>query len=495
MNRILLVARREYRQVTATRGFWMLMLVVPLAIGVSILGAAYINPPRTAAYVVVDPVGRIAAAIDGRVGDDHERETMAALSAFAARWSADRAAPALPAGTSDAEAEAFRVQGGVKAALAALAGRLKPGAPAFVPPPPRFVRIAPPPGVPVSAGPDAFGTALAGRMQGEVATPAGPRSLALGLWVPADFGPDHPAVRIWSNRPGNRELAEIVRGALGRDLRLSALRNLGVGAPAVERIDALAPAVNLAEPTAGHGRDRVILSSLLPLALVYLLLVASMTTGSMMLQGVIEERSNKLIESVLACLRPDELMQGKLLGLGGVGLTIVAVWVSCAVAAALATQGAVADLLRPSLQSLDQPWMAPALIFYFVSGYLIISAVFLAIGSMSDSMQDAQAYLMPVLMVIMMPVVLMIDSVVINPDSPAARIMTWIPFYTPFAMLARLGGGVPLGEAIGSGVVLVAFIWLEMIVLGRIFRASVLSTGQRPPLSALVRLIAHARQP
>jgi ABC-2 type transport system permease protein len=73
--------------------------------------------------------------------------------------------------------------------------------------------------------------------------------------------------------------------------------------------------------------------------------------------------------------------------------------------------------------------------------------------------------------------------------------MTWIPIYTPFAMLARLGGGVPIAEAVGSGVLLVAFIWLELLLLGRIFRASVLSTGQRPPLAALIRLMARPSAP
>jgi len=94
-----------------------------------------------------------------------------------------------------------------------------------------------------------------------------------------------------------------------------------------------------------------------------------------------------------------------------------------------------------------------------------------------------------------MPVVLMIDTAVLNPDATAARVMTWIPLYTPFAMLARLGGGVPAAEAIGSGVLLVAFIWLELVALGRIFRASLLSTGQRPPLAALLRMMARSEAP
>lgn len=494
MNRVLLVAWREYRQVAGTRGFWMLLLVVPVAIGVSIFAASFMNPPRTAAYLIVDPAGRVSAAIDRRIELQNARDVMTALSRYASRWTHGEP-PAARAWFSDDEVQAFLARGGADPAVRALASHLKPGAPRFTPPPPQYLRIPPPPDVPLGAGPDRFGAAVQADMQKTITTPLGKRALSLAIWVPADYGPADPGVRMWSNRPVDTALTELVRSELARDLRLAALRDAGLSDADARRIDTAAPAVDIAQPAAGRGRDKVILTSALPLALVYLLLIAAMTTGSMMLQGVIEERSNKLIESVLACVRPDELMRGKLLGLGGVGLTIVAAWVGCAVAAALATHGAVADLLRPSLQSLNQWWMAPALIFYFVSGYMVISAVFLAIGSMSESMQDAQAYLVPVMMVIMMPVVLMIDVAVLNPNAPAARIMTWIPIYTPFAMLARLGGGVPIAEAVGSGVLLVAFIWLELLLLGRIFRASVLSTGQRPPLAALIRLMARPSAP
>ncbi len=461
--RILLVARREYRQVAMTRGFWMLLMVVPLAIAVSVIAALFMSPPRTVAFMIVDPSGAVAAAVDRRIDIAHQQEVMVARSSYEARW---RAGPDK---------------------------RLKPGAPPFVAPQPRFIRIAPPTDVPLDRGLGRFGAAAQAHMQGDVSTPLGPRPLSLAVWIPADFGVEDEAAAMWSNRPVDGELTDLVRSELARALRLSALRAAGVSDATARRIDALAPAVSMVQTSAGKGHDTVVLRSVLPLAMVYLLMIASMTTGSMMLQGVIEERSNKLLESVLACVAPGELMQGKLLGLGGVGLTIVAVWVGCAVAAALATHGVVADLLRPSLQSMSQPWMAPALIFYFVTGYLIISAVFLAVGSMCDSMQDAQGYMMPVLMVITMPVVLMIDVAVLNPDAPAARVMTWIPIYTPFAMLARLGGGVSLVEVLGSGALLVAFIWLELAVLGRIFRASVLATGQRP-LRSLVRMVL-ARSP
>jgi ABC-2 type transport system permease protein len=457
MSRILLVALREYRQVTGTRGFWILLMVIPLAIAASVFATRFMGPPKAVAYVIVDPTGRLGPAVDGKIAQDHERDVTAARAAWVAQWTRH--------------------------------GRLQAGAPPFRPPEPRFVRIAPPPGAPVDAGSGRFGAALQPYLQGEVATPLGPRPLALAVWVPAAFPADGRSVAIWMNRPANRELDEIVRSELTRQTRLEALRREGVSDAAAQRIDALTPPVEVHQPAAAGGRARIVLQSVLPLALVYLLLVSAMTTGSMMLQGVIEERSNRLLESVLACIGPNDLMLGKLVGLGAVGLTIVGVWVGCAVGAGLAASGAVAVLIRQSLQSLNEPWMAPALIFYFVSGYLIISAVFLAIGSMSESMQDAQAYLMPVLMTIMMPIVLMIDAAVLNPDTPAARIMTWIPIYTPFAMLARLGGGVSPVELFGSGALLIAFLWLEMVLLGRIFRASILATGQRPPLSALVRMM------
>ena len=99
-----------------------------------------------------------------------------------------------------------------------------------------------------------------------------------------------------------------------------------------------------------------------------------------MLQGTVEERSNKLLETVLACVSPEELMYGKLLGTVGVGLFMIAVWIAGAGVAAYATQGAIADLIRPALDPLTSPATVLAMIYFFVVGYVTISVFFLAIG-------------------------------------------------------------------------------------------------------------------
>ena len=148
----------------------------------------------------------------------------------------------------------------------------------------------------------------------------------------------------------------------------------------------------------------------------------------------------------------------------------------------------VADIVKPSLSAIE-PWMFGAMLFYFLAGYLIISMLYLAIGALSNSLQDAQAYLMPVIMLIMLPTIFMMLSVVQQPNGIFPTIMSWIPLYTPFAMLARLGTGVNPVEVLGTGAMLAAFIAIEMLLLGRLFQASLLRTGQPPKLGAFIGMM------
>ena len=94
----------------------------------------------------------------------------------------------------------------------------------------------------------------------------------------------------------------------------------------------IAPAIAISSPPPGGGaREAMLVRSILPLAASYLLMMSLMLSGSWMLQGTVEERSNKLLETVLACISPEELMYGKLLGTIGVGFSMVAAWIACGV--------------------------------------------------------------------------------------------------------------------------------------------------------------------
>jgi ABC-2 type transport system permease protein len=301
--------------------------------------------------------------------------------------------------------------------------------------------------------------------------------------------PAQGALRLWTNGRGGNSLIDLIQQERTHQLRMTLLAANGVSPAAAARIENLEAPVAVTGPPQGGGRSQMMVRSIVPLALVYLLLTAALITGGMMLQGVIEERSNRLLEAVLACVEPRELMVGKLIGLGAVGLTIVAFWIGCALLAAFSVEGVVADYLRPSLAALSEPWMIPVLAFYFFSGYLMLAMIYLTIGSLSNSMQDAQAYLMPVTMSIIVPVFMMMSGVIRNPSGWLPSVMSWIPIYTPFAMLARLGSGVSAAEILGTGLLLVVFVTLELMLLGRVFRASLLNTGQPPKLKAFVGLM------
>jgi len=497
MSRTLLIAMREYRQIAATRGFWVMLLMIPLIIAVSQFATRLIAPQGNVAYVLVDATGQYAPAIQHRLEVTYQRQVLGDLAAYAQKWKVGSAAPGAvwasgPRWFSDADAEAFIAQGGLPAALRQIAPRLPAEATPFKPSEPRdYISVDPPAGVPIDQGPDAFGAAMAAPLQGDVMTSVGKRPLSVAIYIPKDFGASADPVHIWNNGRSSG-LIDTVRGELTGRLRLQALQASGLSPDAFARIEGLNAPIAVAAPPAGKGRAQVIVRSLVPLAMVYLLLITVMVTGALMLQGVIEERSNKLMESVLACVRPSELMQGKLLGIGGVGLTTVLFWAGCAVAAAFSTHGVAADFLKPSLMALDHPWIWAAMIFYFLAGYLVISMIYLAIGSMSDSMQDAQAYLMPVVMIIMLPTVLMMAASAQNPNGVLPQVLSWIPIYTPFAMLARLGSGVSPIEILGTGALLVVFIVVELTLLGRLFQASLLRTGQPMKLGDMVRLV---RQP
>ncbi|HSV02597.1 MAG TPA: ABC transporter permease [Phenylobacterium sp.] len=495
MTPMLLVARREFRQIARTRSFWVTLLLFPVAIVLSQVSVRFFRPAEGAAYVIVDDTGRYAPAIDRRLKVNAERQTLSALATYAERWkiAPDQGQQVWAGGPrwfSDADVAAFEAAGGLPVAQAQIARRKPAAAPDFRAPKPAYVRIAPPAGVVTTAGPERFGASLAPLLKTDVATSQGPRPLGLAVYIPADFGAA-PA-RLWTNGRAYPQLIEDVRQELNQGLRLRALQAEGIDLAALARAQTVSAPITLTVPPTGSGRERMILRSALPLGFAYLLLISLMVSGAWMLQGLIEERSNKLLEAVIACITPEDLLYGKLIGVLAIGAVMILAWIGFAVAAGFVFQGAIADYLRPALASVSSPWVVVALVYFFAAGYLCISMLFLAIGSMSDNMRDAQGYLSPMILALTLPVAAMMSAVLQNPDGPLPRTLSWIPVYAPFAMMARLGSGVSPLEVAGSAAVLAVFIGLELVVIGRLFRANLLQAGQPLRLKDLPRLLARA---
>lgn len=486
INNILLVARREIRQILAMKSFWLTLLILPVALALGpILGESLDDNEPTRVVVVDRSGGAAAAALEARFAENDDRDILRSLSRYVQRYELESAAPDAPWTQHDrwytaADIEAFRAAGGVETALKRIDAVRAEGVPEFEPDA-REYAFLPVPDELANRDDEAFADAAQALFDGD--TEDAPEVIVrVGENYPAD-----PRIGLYSANQPRSSFVTALQETLTGDLRTRLLAERGISGAEAAAIQAATPAIEVTTPPPGDGaREALLVRSIVPLALAYILMMSLMLSGSWMLQGSVEERSNKLLESLLACIRPEELMYGKLLGGLSVGLLMIAVWAGCAGIAAYATHGVISDLIRPALEPVSSLGIIFAILYFFIAGYIAISAIFVAIGAMVDSMSEAQGYLMPVLLAILLPITFLLQAILAGKEGLMVQVLTWVPLWTPFAVLARLGMGIETWVLVGTGILLAAAIALELMFLGRLFRASLLATGQKPTLKRVI---------
>ncbi|MDQ3078517.1 MAG: ABC transporter permease [Pseudomonadota bacterium] len=494
MKNIILVAKREYRQITRMRSFWLTLLILPFAFAIAPLAQRFMNEDKADRVMVVDQGdGASAAILEKQLNLDEQRRGLNELSRYVQKHKLRSNPASLWAQHdrwySDAEVARFTAEGGLTAALNQLRPGLPRGTPEFEGPDPLYELV------PASGE---LSRMQRPQLEAKVQALIRPadknvKPIDYLVLVPRDFARTG-VVRLWTGGRPSAGFVNTVQEVLTRSLRQTLLVERGVAPDVAAAASTVTPSLLVSQPPPGGGtKEALLVRSILPLAASYLLMMALMLSGSWMLQGTIEERSNKLLETVLAAVSPEELMYGKLLGTVGVGLTMIAVWIGCGVLAAYATQGAIADMIRPALAPLTSPSTIAAMIYFFVVGYVAISVFFLAVGAISDSMNDAQGYLMPIILAIILPITVLMQGIMEGGRGLGVTILTWIPIWTPFAVLARLGTGIPTWEVMGAGLLLAAFVAVELMLLGRLFRVSLLAQGQKPGLAELFSRMKRQR--
>ncbi len=490
MTNILLVARREFRQIAAMKSFWLTLLLIPIALAIGPLLSGALEDDEPARVLVLDRAGGSASeAIEARFALEQDRWDLEALSRYVRRHGLERTDPDASWAQhdrwyTDADISAFREGGGVEGAVAAIA-KVKPEETPLFDAPAQDYTFVPAPAE-LADAPESELAARIDRLIGTESKAEKDTAPELVVLVSEAY-PENPTIRIWSNEQPSSYFVTLVQDVLTADLRQRLLTGQGVAEDTARAVQSAAPAIAVTTPPPGSGaREALLVRSIVPLALAYILMMSLMLSGSWMLQGSVEERANKLLESLLACVSPEELMYGKLVGTLAIGLSMMLFWVGCAAAATYMMHGAIADMIRPALAPLSSPGIVLAMIYFFIAGYVAISVLFIAIGSLADSMSEAQGYLMPILLGILLPITMLIQAIMMGNSGILVQALTWIPIWTPFAVLARLGMGIPTWELIGAGVLLAAFVAIEIVFIGRLFRASLLAQGQKPGLKQLI---------
>lgn len=330
-----------------------------------------------------------------------------------------------------------------------------------------------------------------------------PRVLSDELYAILWIGPDIDA----------RDNFQLYRRSVGDEMVVDNLRNelrdLVIGARLRERdldidrdvLDELVARVRIASYQVDKGGETTrkgFEAALIPtFFFVIILFMTIYMYGFAMARGVIQEKSGRVMEVLLGSLSPEQLMAGKVLGIGLVGLTQLAVYGSAGLALRIATFSLmpknVMSEMPEELSSIITEALSPErwiyFFIFFVLGYFLFTTLFAIVGAICSTEQDAQQLQFPVMMCLLIPYMLTFFFVQ-HPDSMFATIASLIPLFTPMVMFMRLSVLTPpMWQVILSIVLMIGAIWLMMRVAAKIFRIGTLMYGKPPTLPELWRWI------
>ena len=447
MNRTFLIARREYAAYAKTVGFWLSLLAFPLF---AVLGGAVpilirsSEPVRAVAVIEEGPqAAGLAASIQEALRRDSDRRQ-------------DRERQVVEAAEKTTGMPAAAGGGAARGALASLAG-------------PRL-RIVDTPADIANAAPGDEQSAAVRRWLGDET----PKDQRLDAVVFLTRGSDGPAARVWTARATDDTVEEFVRDALRAANRKTVFEGAGINPSVVERTEQFRPAISVFSPRSQGGgevsfRDK--LPTLMGMIGGFLLWSLIITGASILLNSVMEEKSNKILEVLLSSASPMEILTGKVLGVAMLTLTVLLGWGSIGaaglIAAAPEQAGMVGDVL---LGGGMLGWFAA----FMVGGYMMYAVLFAAIGAFCETPRDAQTLMGPIMMILVIPMMTM-TMAMSTPDAPLIRGLSLVPFFTPFIMMARLPSDPPMIELIGAMAGMFAFALFMMWLSGRAFRAGALS--------------------
>jgi ABC-2 type transport system permease protein len=226
----------------------------------------------------------------------------------------------------------------------------------------------------------------------------------------------------------------------------------------------------------------------------FILYFAMIVYGTQVMGAVVEEKTSRVIEVLVSSLRPFQLLAGKVIGVGSVGLLQLAIWAVVA-RILLGQQELIARMM--GIETSGEVFALPEvpvativiLLLYFVLGFFLYSTMFAAVGAMSSSEADARQAQTPVVMVIVIPALLAFGALN-DPDGGLALALTLIPFSSPIAMPVRwAAAAVPFEELVLSVLFLIVTALIVTWIAARIYRVGILMYGKRPGIKELLRWV------
>lgn len=305
------------------------------------------------------------------------------------------------------------------------------------------------------------------------------------LLIPEDIM-DSGQAYVYTGEGGSLTLFAKIEQKLRRIVSHHRLKESGVSDDLINKIDSGIELVTNKITEKGTEKDQAEINAGIGYILGFLIYFMMIFYGSFVMRGVTEEKANRIIEVIASSVRPYEIMMGKVLGIGLVGLTQVTIWFS--LAAIILGVGASFIQLP---QGFEMPSISigifAAFIFYFLTGYFLYSTLYAAVGSAVDQESDAAQLSMPITMVVVLPM-LFISVIISNPGGTIATVLSLIPFFSPILMIIRIAAStVPVWQIALSMLLMISTFIGAIWISAKIYRVGILMTGKRPGFKDMIK--------
>jgi ABC-2 type transport system permease protein len=433
-DQVAAIVKREYLTRIQSKGFWIATLLLPVAMGILVIVPVLIMGKTKAMHrlSVVDGVGSLGTALVGALADA-ERDAKQDLGAI----------------ERDREPETAQII----ATVVAPAGD-------------------------VSAQRDELDRKV---VAGEIDS---------WIWLDRE-SLETSSVDYHAASVANFQTQERLNRALSRVFATARLTEAGFDAARVVELTRPVDLETLRVTEEGTRKEQGFAGFLVAYLLFFLLYLAVAIYGSLVMNGVLEEKGTRIIEVLLATTTSKELLVGKLVGISLAGLTQLGVW---SVAIGALTSPAVVGALAGGRTDVI-PTVAPSVLVHFLLlfllGFLVYASFYAAIGAATNSVQEAQPFTGLVAPFLIGPMLFMMP-VINDPDSTLAVVMSLIPPFTPLLMLLRIVVKTPPAWQIALGYALTtAFVYFMLALCARIYRVGILMYGKRPTFGELARWLRY----
>lgn len=344
------------------------------------------------------------------------------------------------------------------------------------------------------------------------------------VFIPKDVIDYPKTVQIFAEKSVSLSMQSNIERAISREIEAIKLEQAGITQKIIQDAKVNVDAQTISLSDAGEKNSNGIATTIISGFCALLIYISVLIYGTQVMRGVMEEKTNRIVEVIISSVKPFQLMMGKIIGVALVGLTQFMLWIiltvglitigsnilgqpkettQSAVTARMngmpggqevqqkmnANQNPMAEVMK-AIETLNIPLIIACFLFYFLGGYLLYSALFGAIGAAVDSETETQQFMFP----IMMPIIAAIafaQIAVRDPDGPLAFWTSIIPFTSPVVMMVRIPFGVPGWQlALSMLLLILGFIGTTWIA-ARIYRVGILMYGKKTSFRELSKWVFY----